>query len=111
MSATGSHTNKTSQKKDRPQIVKLNKALELAKKWVNDMTEPAEDEYFEIQSRPARLGLGAKVPRASKFVPSDDPLERNYTTNWMLEEELLPKLPRSPPPHRLLAMMMTTMKI
>ncbi|BFG30542.1 hypothetical protein CerSpe_168160 [Prunus speciosa] len=76
MSATGSHTNKTSQKKDRPQIVKLNKALELAKKWVNDMTEPAEDEYFEIQSRPARLGLGAKVPRASKFVPSDDPLER-----------------------------------
>ncbi|KAI5350239.1 hypothetical protein PRUPE_1G174800 [Prunus persica] len=76
MSATGSHTNKTSQKKDRPQIIKLNKALELAKKWVNDMTEPAEDEHFEIQSRPARLGLGAKVPRPSKFVPSDDPLER-----------------------------------
>ncbi|PQQ02774.1 uncharacterized protein Pyn_02975 [Prunus yedoensis var. nudiflora] len=72
----GSHTNKTSQKKDRLQIVKLNKALELAKKWVNDMTEPAEDEHFEIQSRPARLGLGAKVPRPSKFVPSDDPLER-----------------------------------
>ncbi|KAL6279120.1 hypothetical protein ACE6H2_016001 [Prunus campanulata] len=71
-----------------------------AKKWVNDMTEPAEDEHFEIQSRPARqvylfiyvfiwgegsiiifigflrLGLGAKVPRPSKFVPSDDPLER-----------------------------------
>ncbi|CAB4263085.1 unnamed protein product [Prunus armeniaca] len=76
MSAMGSHTNKMSQKKDRPQIIKLNKALELAQKWVNDMTEPAEDEHFEIQSRPARLGLGAKVPRPSKFVPSDDPLER-----------------------------------
>ncbi|CAL2228044.1 unnamed protein product [Prunus armeniaca] len=98
MSAMGSHTNKMSQKKDRPEIIKLNKALELAQKWVNDMTEPAEDEHFEIQSRPARqvlfiylfwgersiiifigflrLGLGAKVPRPSKFVPSDDPLER-----------------------------------
>ncbi|XP_034205859.1 uncharacterized protein LOC117619908 isoform X2 [Prunus dulcis] len=69
-------TNKTPQKKNRPQVVKLDEALELAQKWVNNMTEPAEDEPFEIQSRPARLGLGAKVPRPSKFSPSDDPLER-----------------------------------
>ncbi|CAL8992204.1 unnamed protein product [Prunus brigantina] len=82
MSATNSHTNNTLQKKDRPQIIKLNKALKLAKKWVNDMTEPAEDEHFEIQRSVIifigflRLGLGAKVPRPSIFVPSDDPLER-----------------------------------
>ncbi|CAL8992159.1 unnamed protein product, partial [Prunus brigantina] len=44
MSAMSSQTNKTLQKKDRSQIIKLNKALELAKKWVNDMTEPTEDE-------------------------------------------------------------------
>ncbi|XP_068331264.1 uncharacterized protein [Pyrus communis] len=40
------------------------------------MNEPAEDEPFEIHARPARLGLGAVVPRPSKFVPSNDPLER-----------------------------------
>ncbi|XP_008232930.1 PREDICTED: uncharacterized protein LOC103332019 [Prunus mume] len=72
-------TNKTQQKKNRPQVVKLDEALELAKKWVNNMTEPAEDEPFEIQKLSIgflRLGLGAKVPWPSKFSPSDDPLER-----------------------------------
>ncbi|KAM2647451.1 hypothetical protein TB1_000705 [Malus domestica] len=69
-------TEKTPQKKERPQIVKLDKALDLAKKWLNTMSEPAEDEPFEIQARPARLGLGAVTPRPSKFVPSNDPLER-----------------------------------
>ncbi|CAN6711008.1 unnamed protein product [Malus baccata var. baccata] len=78
-------TEKMPQKKERPQIVKLDKALDLAKKWLNTMSEPAEDEPFEIQARPARqvdlfiyfvLGLGAVAPRPSKFVPSNDPLER-----------------------------------
>ncbi|CAN6566139.1 unnamed protein product [Malus baccata var. baccata] len=85
--------DKTPQKKKRPGIVKLDRALDLAKKWLNTMSEPAEDEPFEIHARPARqvdsfiylgelvigfcrLGLGAVVPRPSKFVPSNDPLER-----------------------------------
>ncbi|XP_062015467.1 uncharacterized protein PB1E7.01c-like [Rosa rugosa] len=75
MSSNTTDTKK--EKKGHPQIVKLNKALALAEKWVSNMSKlPAEDESFETQSRPARLGLGAKVPRASTFVPSDDPLER-----------------------------------
>lgn len=70
-------TNTKTEKKGPPQIVKLNKALALAEKWVSNMSKlPAEDESFETESRPARLGLGAKVPRTSTFVPSDDPLER-----------------------------------
>lgn len=70
-------TNMKTEKKGPPQIVKLNKALALAEKWVSNMSKlPAEDESFETESRPARLGLGAKVPRTSTFVPSDDPLER-----------------------------------
>ncbi|XP_004306782.1 PREDICTED: uncharacterized protein LOC101300092 [Fragaria vesca subsp. vesca] len=77
MSSNTTETNKEEKKKGPPQIVKLNKALALAEKWVSNMSKlPAEDESFETQSRPARLGLGAKVSRTSTFVPSDDPVER-----------------------------------
>ncbi|XP_050385361.1 uncharacterized protein LOC126801913 [Argentina anserina] len=70
-------TDTKKEQKGPPQIVKLNKALALAEKWVSNMSKlPAEDESFETQNRPARLGLGAKVSRTSTFVPSDDPLER-----------------------------------
>ncbi|CAL5340028.1 unnamed protein product [Camellia sinensis] len=66
-------------KNSRPQLVKLDKALKLAEKWVNNMTKSTEDKSTEVQleARPARLGLGATVPRQSKVVgPLNDPVER-----------------------------------
>ncbi|BBH03258.1 Protein of unknown function D [Prunus dulcis] len=109
MSATGSHTNKTSQKKDRPQIIKLNKALELAKKWVNDMTEPAEDEHFEIQSRPARqrklhykLDAGrraaAKIAEesAAASAASDDDDDEDLDSRTKAFEKKRPAAPVTP---------------
>ncbi|KAL7238903.1 hypothetical protein ACSBR2_004908 [Camellia fascicularis] len=66
-------------KSSRPQLVKLDKALKLAEKWVNNMTKSTEDKSTEVQleARPARLGLGAIVPRQSKVIgPLNDPVER-----------------------------------
>ncbi|XP_027352912.1 uncharacterized protein LOC113863508 [Abrus precatorius] len=61
-----------------PQIVKLDKALKLAELWVNNMSKAADDEgtNVDIEGRPFRLGLGAKVSRQSKVGPSNDPVER-----------------------------------
>ncbi|CAL5340326.1 unnamed protein product [Camellia sinensis] len=69
----------SAKKTSRPQLVKLDKALKLAEKWVNNMTKSTEDKSTEVQleARPARLGLGATVPRQSKVVgPLNDPVER-----------------------------------
>ncbi|XP_028779829.1 uncharacterized protein LOC114750340 isoform X2 [Neltuma alba] len=61
-----------------PRIVKLDKALKLAEVWVNNMSKVEDDEPTDAgkEGRPPRLGLGAKVVRQSKVVPSDDPVER-----------------------------------
>ncbi|RDX73405.1 hypothetical protein CR513_46996 [Mucuna pruriens] len=69
----------TPKKTGAGQIVKLDKALKLAKLWVNNMSKDADDDgrtNADLEARPAGLGLGAKVSRQSKFVPSDDPVER-----------------------------------
>lgn len=67
-----------SKKASRPQVVKLNQAFKLAEKWVNSMTKTMENEstLVVLEPRPARLGIGAAVPRVSKVVPSNDPVER-----------------------------------
>ncbi|KAM7261099.1 hypothetical protein ACFE04_026574 [Oxalis oulophora] len=49
---------------------------EKAESWVDNMTKTASDEPTQPVARPDRLGLGAKVARHSKYVPSDDPVER-----------------------------------
>ncbi|KAI4328791.1 hypothetical protein L6164_021120 [Bauhinia variegata] len=61
-----------------PQIVKLDKALKLAERWVNNMSKGTDDEPSEadMEGRPSRLGLGAKVSRQSKVGPSNDPVDR-----------------------------------
>ncbi|XP_004492739.1 uncharacterized protein [Cicer arietinum] len=65
-------------KTSAPPIVKLNKALKLAEAWVNNMSKSADDETtnVDMEGRPQRLGLGAKVSRQSKVGPSNDPVER-----------------------------------
>ncbi|KAK7340258.1 hypothetical protein VNO77_20957 [Canavalia gladiata] len=68
----------TPKKAGTSQIVKLDKALKLAQLWVNSMSKTADDERTnaDVEGRPPRLGLGAKVSRQSKVGPSDDPVER-----------------------------------
>lgn len=60
------------------QIIVLDKAFKLAEQWVNNMSKAVEDEprNVEPESRPARLGLGAKVARQSEVQLSNDPVER-----------------------------------
>ncbi|KAG9142536.1 hypothetical protein Leryth_011635 [Lithospermum erythrorhizon] len=63
----------------QPRLVLLNKASKLAEKWVNEMGGSLEDSKsreLEIEGRPERLGIGATIPRQSKYVPSSDPVER-----------------------------------
>ncbi|GMN43810.1 hypothetical protein TIFTF001_013024 [Ficus carica] len=59
-----------------PKIVKMDNALKLAEQWVNNMTRAAEDEQTEIEGRPSRLGLGARVPHQSKLGPLNHHLGR-----------------------------------
>ncbi|KAF3441510.1 hypothetical protein FNV43_RR15424 [Rhamnella rubrinervis] len=57
-------------------IVKLNNALNLAEKWVNNMSQASLEEPTGVEGRPSRLGLGAKVCRQSKVGPLNSPLEK-----------------------------------
>uniref|UniRef100_A0A6P6FMF7 uncharacterized protein LOC107433039 isoform X1 n=1 Tax=Ziziphus jujuba TaxID=326968 RepID=A0A6P6FMF7_ZIZJJ len=66
----------TIQKNCPSNIVKLGNALKLAEKWVNNMSKAAEDELTEVEGRPSRLGLGAKVARHSQIGPLHNPLEK-----------------------------------
>ncbi|XP_072975973.1 uncharacterized protein [Typha angustifolia] len=61
-----------------PKVVKLDKALKLAEAWVNNMSGSTANEPSdkEIEGRPSRLGLGARVTPNAKFAPSTDPVER-----------------------------------
>ncbi|KAL5058744.1 hypothetical protein RYX36_030348 [Vicia faba] len=61
-----------------PPIVKLNKAFKLVEVWVNSMSGSADVETINVdmEGRPHRLGVGAKVPPQSKVGLSNDPVER-----------------------------------
>ncbi|KAK9273838.1 hypothetical protein L1049_018650 [Liquidambar formosana] len=71
-------TNEAPQKIAPPKLVILDKALKLAEQWVDNMSGSLEDESTEVdlEGRPSRLGLGAKVLRQCKVGPSNDPVER-----------------------------------
>ncbi|XP_014497183.1 uncharacterized protein LOC106758727 isoform X2 [Vigna radiata var. radiata] len=78
----------TSKKTGAPQIVKLDKALKLAESWVNNMSKDVDDHRInaDLEGRPSGLGLGAKVSRRSKFVPSDDPVEKKLYAKLTAEK-------------------------
>ncbi|XP_021773218.1 uncharacterized protein LOC110737153 [Chenopodium quinoa] len=59
-----------------PKLMTLNRGFKLAEQWVKNMPGDEEAEETEVEARPARLGLGAKVPRKSQVEPIYDPVER-----------------------------------
>ncbi|XP_047977628.1 uncharacterized protein LOC125219641 isoform X2 [Salvia hispanica] len=66
-------------KKPQPQLVKLNHAFKLAEQWVNNMTKTSSIDKppsIELEGRPMRLGIGATVPKESKFLRSSNPVEK-----------------------------------
>ncbi|KAL8495238.1 hypothetical protein ACS0TY_019408 [Phlomoides rotata] len=66
-------------KKPQPQLLKLDKAFKLAEQWVNNMSKTSVNEKLtsvELEGRPLRLGIGATVPKESKFTHSNNPIER-----------------------------------
>ncbi|KAL2481319.1 Protein of unknown function (DUF3245) [Abeliophyllum distichum] len=72
-------TEEALKKCSQPELVKLDKAYKLAQQWVNNMSKSTVDgrsTAIELEGRPARLGIGATVPRGSKVANSSDPVER-----------------------------------
>ncbi|XP_073277502.1 uncharacterized protein [Primulina huaijiensis] len=68
-----------SKKKSEPKLVKLDRSFKLAEQWVNNMSASSINDksaVVELEGRPARLGIGATVPRESKVTLSNDPIER-----------------------------------
>lgn len=67
-------------KKPLPHLVKLDYAFKLAEQWVNNMSKSSINDKSPSteleEGRPLRLGIGATVPRESKFTRSSDPVER-----------------------------------
>ncbi|XP_042006823.1 uncharacterized protein LOC121755573 [Salvia splendens] len=66
-------------KKPQPQLVKLNHAFKLAEQWVNNMSKTStidKPPSIELEGRPMRLGIGATVPKESKFTCSSNPVEK-----------------------------------
>ncbi|KAM7274628.1 hypothetical protein ACFE04_016494 [Oxalis oulophora] len=65
-------------KQNAPRFVMVNTAFKLAESWVHNMTKVADNEPTQVEpvSIQNRLGLGTKVARHSKFVPSNDPIEK-----------------------------------
>ncbi|KAL1534636.1 hypothetical protein AAHA92_30797 [Salvia divinorum] len=66
-------------KKPQPQLVKLNHAFKLAEQWVNNMSKTSSNDKppsIELEGRPMRLGIGATVPKESKFMRSSNPVEK-----------------------------------
>ncbi|KNA22550.1 hypothetical protein SOVF_032970 isoform B [Spinacia oleracea] len=60
-----------------PKLMTLTKGLKLAEEWVKNMPGDVEEAVeIEMECRPSRLGLGAKVPRRSRVGPLTDPVER-----------------------------------
>ncbi|KAJ0254923.1 hypothetical protein HA466_0097590 [Hirschfeldia incana] len=73
-------------KKRTPQILKTDttNALNLAEKWVANMTTPGEDDPIEAEQevRPPRLALGAEVSWQMKRRPSDNPLDQKLQAKF-----------------------------
>ncbi|KZV17997.1 hypothetical protein F511_21153 [Dorcoceras hygrometricum] len=68
-----------SKKKSEPKLVKLDRSFKLAEQWVVNMSASSVNDksaLVELEGRPARLGIGATVPRESKVMVSNDPVER-----------------------------------
>ncbi|CAM8976100.1 unnamed protein product [Rhodiola kirilowii] len=63
-------------------LVVSNKALKLAEKWVDGMSKSTDYETadLELEARPSRLGLGAKVPRHIEIGPLNDPVDRKLNS-------------------------------
>ncbi|KAI3974953.1 hypothetical protein MKX01_005064 [Papaver californicum] len=77
-----------SKAKSAPKLVKLDRARKIAESWVNNKTRSPDDESSEEkeqETRPARLGLGAKVTPQARLGPSTDPAGK--TAAKTLEEE------------------------
>ncbi|KAK4804285.1 hypothetical protein SAY86_004102 [Trapa natans] len=73
----------TAKKSGPPKIVTSNRAFTLAEQWVNSMSRAIDDEPVkeETESRPLRLGLGAKVSRQIKPGNLNDPIARKLLSN------------------------------
>ncbi|XP_073157260.1 uncharacterized protein [Henckelia pumila] len=68
-----------SKKKSEPKLVKLDRSFKLAEQWVNNMSASSVNDksaVVELEGRPARLGIGATVPRESRVTVSNDPVGR-----------------------------------
>uniref|UniRef100_A0A7N0TTJ0 Uncharacterized protein n=1 Tax=Kalanchoe fedtschenkoi TaxID=63787 RepID=A0A7N0TTJ0_KALFE len=63
-------------------LVVSNKALKLAEKWMDGMSKAPDYDTtaLELEARPSRLGLGAKVPRKIEVGPLHDPVERKLNS-------------------------------
>ncbi|GER57440.1 hypothetical protein STAS_35257 [Striga asiatica] len=74
-------TEEDPKNKPQPQLVRLDRAFKLAEQWVNNMSKSSVDEKskstsVDLEGRPARLGIGATVPKESRVTRSDNPVER-----------------------------------
>ncbi|CAH9091915.1 unnamed protein product [Cuscuta europaea] len=71
------------------QLVKLERGFKLAEQWVNNMSKSLEDDKSNgaiLESRPPRLGIGATIPRESKYVRSNDPIEKKLRATLNAKE-------------------------
>nr|GMC88804.1 uncharacterized protein PB1E7.01C-like [Ipomoea batatas] len=76
-------TEETSKNNKRPQVVKLDRALKLAEQWVTNMGKSSDDDKPNgaiLESRPLL------VPRESKHVRSNDPIERKLRATLNAKE-------------------------
>lgn len=78
-----------SRKAQIPRVIKLDRAYKLAEQWVNNMSKWEEDKskVVKLEPRPPRLGVGATVPRESKVVHSNDPVERKLRVKLETEKK------------------------
>ncbi|CAH9085318.1 unnamed protein product [Cuscuta epithymum] len=82
-------TEDASKKTSTVQLVKLERGFKLAEQWVNNMSKSLEDDQSNgaiLESRPPRLGIGATVPRESKYVRANDPIERKLRATLNAKE-------------------------
>ncbi|KAI3444537.1 hypothetical protein Pfo_001202 [Paulownia fortunei] len=87
-------TEEGPKKKLQPQLMKLEKAFKLAEQWVNNMSKSSENEkspLVELEGRPSRLGIGATVPKESKVMRSNNPVERKLLAKLHAEKRKVDK--------------------
>uniref|UniRef100_A0A7N0RA82 Uncharacterized protein n=1 Tax=Kalanchoe fedtschenkoi TaxID=63787 RepID=A0A7N0RA82_KALFE len=70
-------------------LVVSNKAFKLAEKWVDGMSRAADYDptELELEARPSRLGLGAKVARQVEVGPLNDAVERKLYSKLNAEND------------------------